>query len=83
MDELKRAADCAHALGTKKVRIFTFLRVADPDTIFDRIVEELNKAIVVAKEQDVVLVVENEHQLQHRHRHRNREAIQRGEGSAL
>jgi sugar phosphate isomerase/epimerase len=61
MDELKRAADCAHALGTKKVRIFTFLRVANPDTIFDRIVEELNKAIMVAKEQDVVLVVENEH----------------------
>jgi sugar phosphate isomerase/epimerase len=61
MDDLKRAADCAHALGTKKVRIFTFLRVANPDTIFDRIVDELNKAIVVAKEQDVVLVVENEH----------------------
>jgi L-ribulose-5-phosphate 3-epimerase len=61
MDELKRAADCAHTLGTKKVRIFTFLRVPNPDTIFDRIVEELHKAIAVAKEQDVVLVVENEH----------------------
>jgi sugar phosphate isomerase/epimerase len=61
MDELKRAADAAHMLGTKKVRIFTFLRVPDPDAIFDRIVEELHKAIAVAKEQDVVLVVENEH----------------------
>jgi len=61
MDELRRAADAAHALGTKKVRIFTFLRVPNPDTIFDRIVEELQKAIAVAKEQDVVLVVENEH----------------------
>jgi len=61
MDELKRAADAAHTLGTKKVRIFTFLRVPDPDTIFDRIVDELHKAIAVAKEQDVVLVVENEH----------------------
>jgi L-ribulose-5-phosphate 3-epimerase len=61
MEELKRASDSAHALGTDKLRIFTFSRVADPDTIFDRIVEELNKALVVAKQQDVVLVVENEH----------------------
>ncbi len=61
MDELKRASDAAHVLGTKKVRIFTFLRVPDPDTIFDRIVDELHKAIMVAKEQDIVLVVENEH----------------------
>jgi sugar phosphate isomerase/epimerase len=61
MDELKRAADAAHALGTEKLRIFTFSRVADPDAIFDRIVEELHKALVVAKEQDVILVVENEH----------------------
>jgi sugar phosphate isomerase/epimerase len=61
MDELKRAADAAHTLGTKKVRIFTFLRVPDPDSIFDRIVDELHKAITVAKQQDVVLVVENEH----------------------
>jgi sugar phosphate isomerase/epimerase len=61
MNELKRAAEAAHTLGTKKVRIFTFLRVPDPDAIFDRIVEELHKAIVVAKQLDVVLVVENEH----------------------
>ncbi len=61
LDELKRGAEAAHALGTKKVRIFTFLRVADPNTIFERMVEELHKALVVAKEQDVILVVENEH----------------------
>jgi L-ribulose-5-phosphate 3-epimerase len=61
MDELKKAADAAHALGTNKLRIFTFSRVENPDAILDRIVEELHKALVVAKEQDVVLVVENEH----------------------
>lgn len=61
MEELKHAADAAHALGTNKLRIFTFLRVPDPDSIFDRIVEELHKALAVAKEHDVVLVVENEH----------------------
>ncbi len=60
LDDLKRAADAAHALGTKKVRIFTFKRVADPNAIFDRIVDDLNKAITVAKEHDVTLLVENE-----------------------
>lgn len=60
MDDLKRAADAAHALGTERVRIFTFKRVADPDTIFDRIVENLYKAIAVAKQQDISLLMENE-----------------------
>jgi L-ribulose-5-phosphate 3-epimerase len=61
MEDLKRAADAAHVLGTEKVRIFTFLRVQDPDAIFDRIVEQLHKALPVAKENGVILLVENEH----------------------
>lgn len=60
LDDLKRAADAAHTLGTDKIRIFDFLRVADPDSIFDRRVEELNKAIAVAKQQNVTLLLENE-----------------------
>lgn len=60
LDELKRAADAAHALGTNKVRIFTFKRVADPNAVFDRIVDDLHKAIAIAKEQDVILLIENE-----------------------
>jgi L-ribulose-5-phosphate 3-epimerase len=60
MEDLKRAADAAHALGTRRIRIFTFRRVADPDRIFDRIVEDLNKAIAVAKQRDVILLIENE-----------------------
>lgn len=60
LDDLKRAADAAHALGTNNVRIFTFKRVADPNAVFDRIVNDLHKAIAVAKEQDVILLIENE-----------------------
>lgn len=60
LTDLKRAADAAHALGTKKVRIFTFRRVADPDEVFPQIVANLEKALVVAKEQDIILLVENE-----------------------
>ena len=60
-EDLKRAADAAHALGTDRLRIFTFRRVANPATIFNRVVDELQKAIVIAKQQDVTLLVENEY----------------------
>ena len=60
MEDLKRAAEAAHTLGTNHLRIFTFKRVADPSAIFDRIVEQLHKAIAVAKQNDVILLVENE-----------------------
>lgn len=61
MEDLKRAAEAAHTLGTNKIRIFTFSRVSDPDSIFDRIVEQVEKALPVAKANDVLLLVENEH----------------------
>jgi L-ribulose-5-phosphate 3-epimerase len=61
IDDLKRAADAAHALGTQRVRIFTFRRAAQPTAIFGRIVEELQKAIEVARQQDITLLVENEY----------------------
>jgi sugar phosphate isomerase/epimerase len=60
LDDLKRGADAAHTLGTNRLRIFTFARVADPDSIFNRIVDDLGKALDVAKQQDVVLMIENE-----------------------
>jgi L-ribulose-5-phosphate 3-epimerase len=60
LDDLKRAADAAHTLGAGRVRIFTFKRVADLSAIFDRIVDDLNKAIEVAKQQGITLLVENE-----------------------
>jgi len=60
LDDLRRAADAAHALGSDRVRIFTFKRVADPNAIFDRIVDDLQKALTVAKEKGVTLLVENE-----------------------
>ncbi len=61
IEDLKRAADAAHALGTERIRIFTFRRVADPAAIFNRVLEELQKAIGVAKQQGITLLVENEY----------------------
>ena len=60
IEDLKRAAEAAHTLGTTSVRIFTFKRVQNPDSIFDRICDNLQKAIAVAKQQGVILLVENE-----------------------
>ncbi len=60
MEDLKRAAEAAHTLGTRKLRIFTFSRVADPDSVFDRIVDQVQKALPIAKANDVILLVENE-----------------------
>ncbi len=60
LEDLKRAAEAAHILGTDRLRIFTFKRVADPDKIFNRICDQLQKAIGVAKQQKVNLLVENE-----------------------
>ncbi len=60
LDDLKRAGEAAHALGTDRVRIFTFKRVADPSTIFNRVTDNLHQAIGVAKQQGITLLVENE-----------------------
>jgi sugar phosphate isomerase/epimerase len=61
IEHLRRAADAAHALGTERIRIFTFRRVADPAAIFDRIVEQLHRAVEVARQEDITLLVENEY----------------------
>jgi sugar phosphate isomerase/epimerase len=61
IENLKRAASVAHTLGTERIRIFTFRRVANPSAVFDRVVEQLGRAISVAKQEGVTLLVENEY----------------------
>ncbi len=60
MDLLKRACDRAHALGTDKIRGFTFWRVAEPENLSPRIAEELTKAAEFASRAGMRLVIENE-----------------------
>jgi L-ribulose-5-phosphate 3-epimerase len=60
MELLKRASDRAHALGTDKIRGFTFWRVAEPGRLSERVAEELGKAAEVAKRTGMRLVIENE-----------------------
>jgi len=60
MDLLKRAIERAHAWGADKIRIFTFWRVAEPETIYGRITDEVQKAAEVAQSGGIRLVIENE-----------------------
>ncbi len=60
MDLLKRAMERAQALGTDKLRVFAFWRVANPGEHFPKISEDLAKAAEVAKSGGMRLVLENE-----------------------
>ena len=60
MDLLDRAIDRAQALGTDKLRVFAFWRVADLQRYYPRIAEELTKAAEVAEKAKMRLVLEDE-----------------------
>jgi sugar phosphate isomerase/epimerase len=57
---LERAIARAKDFGTDKVRIFSFLRVAEPKTVFDRVAKELEKTAEIAERKGIRLVLENE-----------------------
>jgi L-ribulose-5-phosphate 3-epimerase len=57
----KRAFEIAHRTGARIVRVFTYWRTVDPDQCFDRIVEALRGLADDAKQQDLIIGLENEH----------------------
>lgn len=57
---LERAIAVAKEFGADKVRIFSFLRVADPKAVFDRVARELEKTADLARREGIRLVLENE-----------------------
>jgi len=58
---LERAFARAKDFGTDRVRIFSFWRVLDPDTVFDRIAKELDRTAEIAKREGIRLLLENEY----------------------
>ncbi|MHB8653986.1 MAG: sugar phosphate isomerase/epimerase family protein [Terriglobia bacterium] len=60
MDLLKRAIDRAPALGTDKLRAFAFYRVAEPESHYTQIAEELSRAAELAHSGGLRLVLEDE-----------------------
>ncbi|HWR52430.1 MAG TPA: sugar phosphate isomerase/epimerase family protein [Bryobacteraceae bacterium] len=60
MELLNRALNAAKILGTDKVRVFTFLRVAEPMALLPRIAGILEPMVEVARKQKITLLIENE-----------------------
>lgn len=60
VEDLKKALNACHILGVDKVRIFTGSRVADPQSVFNRVVDIIGEMGFVAEKEKVFLLVENE-----------------------
>lgn len=60
LEGLKRCAEEAHAWGTKTVRGFTFWKVPDFKARLGEIAEKYQKAICIAEESDIEIVIESE-----------------------
>jgi sugar phosphate isomerase/epimerase len=58
---LERAFARAKDFGTDKVRIFSFWRVDDPRTVFERVAKELDRTAEIAKREGIRLLLENEY----------------------
>jgi L-ribulose-5-phosphate 3-epimerase len=57
---LEKAVQRAKDFGTEKVRIFSFLRVDEPKTVFDRVAKELEGTAAIAQKEGIRVLLENE-----------------------
>lgn len=59
-DRLRRALEAAHALGTTKLRTFSFWRIDDPRKIFPRLVDVIGEMGRIAESEGGEILVETE-----------------------
>ena len=59
---LEKSFQLAHFFGTKKVRIFSYWRVPEPEKVYPQVRDRLGKAARLAEKNGIVLVLENEHE---------------------
>ena len=60
---LEKSFELARFFDTKKVRIFSYWRVPDPEKVYPRVRDRLAKAARLAEKNGIVLVLENELEL--------------------
>ena len=58
---LRQSFELAHSFGSRKVRIFSYWRVADPGKAYPYVRDRLAQAAELAGKNDILLVLENEH----------------------
>ena len=56
---LKRAIERSEILGTRFIRVFSFWRPEQPETVFNQVVEHLEKSCAIARASGRVLILEN------------------------
>jgi sugar phosphate isomerase/epimerase len=59
-EELHKAIEAAHILGTDKIRVFTFMRAVAPEKVMGRVAEILNTISEIAAKEKMLLLIENE-----------------------
>jgi sugar phosphate isomerase/epimerase len=59
---LEKTFQLARFFGTKKVRIFSYWRVPDPEKVYPQVRDRLAKAARLAEKNDILLVLENEYE---------------------
>jgi sugar phosphate isomerase/epimerase len=60
MDHIRKSITAAKILGTDKIRVFAFGRVAEPLALFPRIAQVLEPMVELAAKDKIRLLVENE-----------------------
>jgi sugar phosphate isomerase/epimerase len=60
MEELRKAIRCCHALDCTQLRVFSFSRVAKPETLFQRVADHIGEMAVVCEKEGVRMLIENE-----------------------
>ena len=60
MDDLRTATRNCHILGVDLLRVFTGTRVAEPESLYPRIVDVLGEMALVAEKEKISLLIENE-----------------------
>jgi len=58
---MRRAAEIAHLMGARLIRVFSFWRTLEPEKCFGRLIEILNEFAEQAAREDLILGLENEH----------------------
>ena len=59
-EDFQQAFRAAHILGTDKIRVFTFLRTAEPDKLHQQIADVIGEMGEMAAKEKIKLLVENE-----------------------
>jgi len=60
MDDLRTAIRNCHIVGVDLLRVFTGIRVVDPEKLYPRIVDVLGEMAFVAEKEKIHLLIENE-----------------------